>query len=254
MTYNTRVKTFPNGQHVTIYSKSFSKEEEKEEKKKNKKLTKAYKNKERTKEQEEHCKTYSVKQTKNRIYDIARANTWEWFITLTFDRKKKDSSDYEIVVNSLTKFLNNIQQRQCPNIKYLIVPELHADGEHYHFHGLLANCDGLNFRFSSKFDRKSGKPIFNITNWKLGFTTATRVEDTQKVSAYITKYITKECVAVLKNKKRYYTSHNIERPQIDYTCVNADEFIERYGQDMSYCKTIDVPQAHMQVMYVEFDK
>lgn len=252
MIYNTRVKTFAQSQQITIYSKSFVREK-KEEQKKNENLRKGYKNAERTEQEENNCKNISIKQTKNRIYDIARSNTWEWFITLTFDRKQTDSSDYDTVVKELTRFLTNLQQWQCPNLKYLIVPELHADGEHYHFHGLLANCDGINFSYSGKNDRKSKKPIYNILNWKLGFTTATKVEDTQRVSSYITKYITKECVAVLKNKKRYYTSHNVNRPQVDYCLCTNDEFLELYGDSVSYCKSIDVPQAGVQVSYYELN-
>lgn len=266
MIYNTRIKSYHNGKQVTIYSKSFEKQEKKDkdenkelkqeenqELNKNKKLSKAYKNENRTKEQEEHCIEYSIKQTKNRIYDIARSNHWEWFITLTFDRSKVFSNDYEIVTKELTKFLHNLQQNICPNIKYLIVPELHADGEHYHFHGLLANCDGLQFTYSGHNDYKKGLPIYNIVNWKLGFTTATQVQDTARVSSYITKYITKDCIAVLKNKKRYYASHNVERPQEEYMLTTLDEFVEDYACTSSYMKTINVPQAKMQVHYFEFD-
>lgn len=253
MIYNTRVKTFAQSQQVTIYSKSFTKEE-KEKQNTNENLRKNYVNTERTEQEEQNCKNISIKQTKNRIYDIARSNEWEWFITVTFDRNKTDSADYDTVVYRLKYFLNHLQQRQCPNLKYLIVPELHADGKHYHFHGLLANCDGINFSYSGKNDCKSKKPIYNILNWKLGFTTATKVEDTQRVSSYITKYITKECVAVLKNKKRYYTSHNVNRPQVDYCVCNKDEFEQMYGDCITYCKTVDVPQAGMQITYYEFDK
>ena len=251
MVYNTRAKTFPKGQQITIYSKTFSKDIEGN--KKNEKLSKAYKNEKRTEKQEDDCKRISIKQTKNRIYDIARSNEWQWFITLTFDRKKKDSSDYDVVTKSLQVFLNHLQQRQCPNLKYLIVPELHADGEHYHFHGLLSNCDNLCFVYSGHIDYKSKRPIYNIAKWTCGFSTATQVGDTARVSSYITKYITKECVAVLKNKKRYYCSHNIDRPIIDYSVTDKYEFLEMYGRDISYCKTIDVPQASMQISYFEFD-
>ena len=38
-------------------------------------------------------------------------------------------------------------------MKYIIVPELHKDKEHYHFHGLLANVDNLTFK-AWKVDRK----------------------------------------------------------------------------------------------------
>ena len=102
MIYNARTKTYLNSKQVTIYSKSFQREEneekEKKENVKNTNLSKAYKNENRTKEQEQHCREYSIKQTKNRIYDIARSNNWEWFITLTFDRNKNDSSDYDVII------------------------------------------------------------------------------------------------------------------------------------------------------------
>ena len=146
MIYNTRIKTYSKGQQVTIYSKTFEQDEKTE--KMNKNFTKSYQNENRSKQQEEDCKRISIKQTKNRVYDIARANQWEWFITLTFDRKKKDSSDYDTIVKSLTQFLNDLRKRKCPDLKYLIVPELHANGKHYHFHGVLANCDGLQFSYS----------------------------------------------------------------------------------------------------------
>ena len=190
--YNCRVVTYPNSQHVTIYQKAINKGKKQEN------LIKTYQEKIRTEKQEKECNRISINQTKNRIYKIARSNEWEWFITITFDRNKTDSSEYDIVTKRLQIFLENLRKRKCPNLKYLIVPELHADGEHYHFHGLLSNCDGLQFRYSGKNDHKSGKPIFNIVNWKWGFSTATRVEDTNRVSSYITKYITKENVNILK--------------------------------------------------------
>ena len=101
----------------------------------------------------------------------------------------------------IAEFLQNFQQRYSPNMKYLIVPELHKDGIHYHFHGLLSDVENMKFIFSGHYS--NSKPIYNIESWKYGFTTATRVDDTQKVSSYITKYITKASEQYLKNKKRY---------------------------------------------------
>lgn len=243
--YNCRVVTYPNSQHVTFYKKTINKGQKQEC------LTKTYQEKIRTKEQENECKRISLNQTKNRIYKIARSNMWEWFITITFDRNKTDSSEYDIVVNRLQIFLENLKKRSCPDLKYLIVPELHADGEHYHFHGLLSNCDGLKFRYSGKNDRKSGKPIFNITNWKWGFSTATKVEDTNRVSSYITKYITKENVNILKEKRRFYASRNIEKPQEDFIVADEDGFQQLYSDRITYCKSIEVKEAHQQISYYE---
>ena len=244
--YNSRVLNYPTGQHVTVYSKTINKGNKKEE------LNKAYVNSERTKEAEEHSINVSVKHTKNQIYKIARANTWQWFITLTFDRKQTDSSEYEIIVKRLSVFLNNLQKRKCPNLKYLIVPELHKDGKHYHFHGVLSNCDGLQFAYSGKDDNK-GKPIFNVVNWKWGFTTATRVDSTERVSSYITKYITKDCAILLKNKKRYYCSHNIDLPDEEFFNIDEQDFRQTYMDRITFVKSLDVPQAYQHVTYYELD-
>lgn len=262
MEYNARMYDYPIGKHVTLYKKAITRKEKdtdiktvnqnttENEPKKNAHFTKTYKNEERTKEAENHSNHVSLSGTKNRIYNIARSNTWDWFITFTFDRTKTDASDYDMIVYRLKIFLNHLQQRQCPNLKYLIVPELHSDGKHYHFHGLLSDCNGLRFSYSGKDDKK-GNPIYNILNWKWGFTTATRVTDTQRVSSYITKYITKESQAFLKEKNRYYCSRNIIRVKPEYTVIDQDTFLEIYGSDITYAKSISVEVAHQQITYFE---
>ncbi|MDD6811678.1 MAG: hypothetical protein PUD93_07435 [Lachnospiraceae bacterium] len=135
-------------------------------------------------------------------------------------------------------------------MKYLIVPELHCDKEHYHFHGLLSGVDNLRFCFSGHFD-KGGKPIYNITDWTYGFTTATQVQDTQRVSSYITKYITKDTEQRLKNKKRYLCSRNIDRTEPTFHLLDEEEFLEMYSDKISYAKSIDVKEAYQRINYYE---
>lgn len=249
MVYNCRLYNFPTGQHVTFYKQSISKTGEKKEK-----LSKTYQNEERKEEIEKHCQKTSLSHTKNKIYQISRSvKNWEWFITLTFDRTKIYASDYDEVVEKISTYLYNIRRRKAPNMKYLIVPELHSDKKHYHFHGLLSDCGDIHFRYSGKNDRKSGQPIFNILDWTLGFTTATRVQDTQKVSSYITKYVTKNIGGenYLKNKKRYYASQNINVVEPEYFVLDEEEFQEIYKSNITYCKTVNVVQAHQQITYYE---
>lgn len=259
MEYNARVFDYPTGQHASIYRKTITRKEkdkinadEPENAGKNENFTKTYKNENRTEEQIEHSKQVSLSATKNRIYNIARSNEWDWFITLTFDREKTDASDYDMVTRRLQKFLNNLQQRKCPNLKYLIVPELHDDDMHYHFHGLMADCEGLSFNYSGH-DTKDGEPIFNIVGWKLGFTTATRVTDTKRVSSYITKYLTKDSQITLKEKNRYYTSRNIKRIQADYHIVDEEDFLKVYGDRITYAKSEKVKAAYQQINYYELE-
>ena len=243
--YNARLYDYPTGQHVTLYNNAVQVGI------KNKKLTKAYQNENRTTDEENHCIKVSLSKTKNTIYNIARSNEWKWFITLTLNPEKVDRSSYDECTKKLQNFLDNLRRRYCPNLKYLIVPELHKDKTNYHFHGLLACCDELEFLFSGKFDN-SGKPIFNILQWSYGFTTATLVEDTSRASSYITKYVTKETEQYLKNKHRYYTNRNTLRTPAEKLVVDdAIDFIVTYADDITYMKDVTVKPAHRKCTYLE---
>lgn len=268
MQYNCRLYDYPAGQHVTIYKKTISRKEKdiKEKtglKKKTKKETLInetagnetetnilQEKAERSEESIEHSKSVSLSRTKNSIYNIARSNEWQWFITLTFDRNNTDASDYDMITCRLHTFMNNLQKRKCPDMKYLIVPELHKDKQNYHFHGLLSGVENLRFCFSGHFDDKDN-PIYNITDWKYGFTTATKVKDSQKASSYITKYITKDTDIKLKHKRRYMCSRNIERTQASYHVLDEEEFLQTYSDRITWAKNIKVAPAHQSINYYE---
>lgn len=281
MEYNCRVYDYPAGQHVSIYRRTITRNEkhappdtepdtEAEAASETDTVTavtadkdgmpqtipdgftKTNQDPDRSPEAEEHSRKVSLASTKNRLYNIARSNTWQWFITLTFDQKETDSSDYTAVVKRLQKFLNNLQQRTCPDLKYLIVPELHKDGIHYHFHGLLADCDGLQFSYSGH-STEDGEPVYNILNWKHGFTTATQITDTRRACSYITKYITKESQIFLKEKNRYYASRNVNRTDPDFHIVDQEDFLKVYGDRIQYVKSEKIPAAYQQVNYYELD-
>lgn len=250
--YNCRLIEYPDGSHVTFYRKPITRGKEKKEddEEMHENFRKAYRNEHRTEEQAKHCLSVSLSATKNRIYKIARSNTWDWFITLTFDRTRTDSSEYDVITRRLQKFLNNLQQRKCPNLKYLIVPELHADKEHYHFHGLLANVNNMHFAYSG-LDDDDGEPIYNIKDWSWGFTTATHIKDSARASSYITKYITKDIDHVLKEKKRYYASRNVERADETFMSYDEEYFQLTQAENITFCKTVTINEAHQQVNYYE---
>lgn len=165
----------------------------------------------------------SSRRSKNMIYDIARSNTWEWFITLTFNPEKVDSLDYDQCTKSLKNWLDRVRRKCDGDLKYIIIPELHKSGR-YHFHGLLSGAYGLAFVDSGH--EVNGDIIYNIGSYKLGFTTATRVKDTNRVSMYIAKYVTKELTACTKGKKRYWASRNVEKPLEGHDYVPKEEHTE----------------------------
>lgn len=168
----------------------------------------------------------SFRRTKQAVYSHARANVWEWFVTYTFDPEKIDSTDYQKVYSSISKHLKNIRLRYCPDMKYIIVPELHLDGKKYHFHALMSNIDGLSFKDSKK--RSKGKIIYNIGNYKLGWTTAIRIGEGEsaKTANYISKYITKGLTYFTKNRQRYLVSQNLKKPIITNHFISDEEIID----------------------------
>ena len=158
------------------------------------------------------------------IYDISRCNSWDLFVTLTFDPKKVDSFNYDDVTKKLQNWLI-VMRRNNNNLKYIIVPELHKSGR-FHFHGLFANCDGLKLVDSGERDSK-GNIIYNIDNYKLGFTTATKVINTDAVNKYIAKYVTKDLFKNTMYKRRYWASKNCNKPTVKESFVDIDEIIKK---------------------------
>ena len=199
----------------------------------------------------------SMNRSKQMIYGIARANEWDYFLTLTFDRNLVDSSDYKLVVQKAQKWLDNIRQRISPNMKYLIVPELHADMKHWHLHGLLADCPELTLT-DSGHKSKSGLVIYNLQNWKYGFSTVTYVVHNHKVSAYISKYITKELTGLTRGRQRYWASNNCIRP--DQVCehdyiegVSQDELLKKYSLNAKHISERSSKDGTQRIIYIEME-
>lgn len=160
------------------------------------------------------------------IYDIARSNQWDWFVTLTFNPQKVDSYDYEQCTKKLSVLLNNYRKICGSDFKYIVIPELHKTGR-FHFHGLFANCENLDFVFSGKYTDK-GQEIYNIGKYKLGFTTATKVQDNNRVALYISKYITKDMTAVISGKKKYWASRNCDKPKV------IKDYVDNRNNDLDF--------------------
>ena len=163
----------------------------------------------------------SRRRTIQAVTGIALSNDWDWFVTLTLDPEKVNRYYYPEVASKVSVWLRNARQRHARDLGYLLVPELHKDSA-FHFHGLFKDCEGLDFRPSGKRD-KAGREIYNVGLYGLGWTTATRVDDSVSAALYLTKYITKDLCAVTFNKKRYWASRNLARPQIQYDLLLDEE-------------------------------
>lgn len=198
----------------------------------------------------------SFRRTRSALYMYARQCVWEYFITLTYSPDKIESRyDFSLCMKKAHKWIDNCKQRKAKDLLYLLVPEQHKDGA-WHIHGLLCNTTGLTFTDSGK--RFDGKIVYNLDDWKLGFSTATKVTDTYKVSNYITKYITKDLCAIAPGKQRYFVSKSIPKPKTFTALIDPDEvdsFIQEVadscGADLEYQKDVS---GYLDVNYKYFKK
>ena len=108
------------------------------------------------------------------------------------------------------------------DFKYIFVPEFHKSGR-IHFHGIGINCDKLILEDSGI--KKNGKKIYNVNSktFRYGLTTVSKIEDTQKVSSYITKYITNEMITATKGKHRYLCSRNLDTAEVENIMIDDKE-------------------------------
>lgn len=193
-----------------------------------------------------------VKERRGKIVDLAlNNNSWQYFITLTFDKKQLGGEyTHDKAIKSLSNWIN-LQRHQNPGMKYLLVAEFHKNSGHLHFHGLVSNV--VNWKLEPKCypntNRKiiiSGKQIYNLINYKLGFVEVSEIESQDKVSNYISKYVTKELVT-LKNKKVFWYSRNLDKPTKSYSYIEGnlkdylkDENLNYYGEFSTDNRTIEI--------------
>lgn len=159
------------------------------------------------------------------VRDLALCNNWDYFVTITFDKKKWDRYDYESRTKELMQWFQNIS-RDNDRFKYLLVPEFHKDGA-IHYHGLMSGIDVAarpnwwpwNVNLKKKLYSDTGK-IEYYDHWPLcssryGYSSVEPVKDPIAVGFYISKYITKTMAekADMVGVHTYYRSHGLLRSQ-----------------------------------------
>lgn len=192
----------------------------------------------------------SVKRAIDHIFDIVMCNDWDYFITGTFNDEKVDASHASEVFKPVTYWLSNMVRRK--GLKYLLVPELHPTSGRIHFHGLINDSlklsdsgrvmyTGQAYRRSSLIsqgiDPNNFKTVYNIDDWKFGFSTAIKVDNSAvRLARYVTKYICKDCHKIFG--KFFWSSRNIVRsPQILYDNVDYGDINEfEYSPKNTYMR------------------
>ena len=141
----------------------------------------------------------SLRRAKIAAFDLILCNSdLDCFVTLTYNPESvEDKTSYEECYKKLKSFLSNMVQRH--GLKYVLVPERHKSGA-IHFHA-ICNSSALCLRraYNPNNGRDichNGRPIYNVLDWKYGFSTAEFIAgeeaDREAVSKYIFKYMGKQ--------------------------------------------------------------
>lgn len=225
--YNVKKKTFPDGTiQYTFYELARERGYEENRKKKKKGIGDPKKNKQD-----------AAKRATQMVFEYARCNSFDWFITLTFDPEKVNSFDYDECVECIKKFTQRLRDR---GIRYILVPELHESGR-YHFHGLLHGNlpvrEAKNHYTGELLLDAQGRQVYNIDIYKDGFTTAMKCDGHARVASYLAKYITKaDCVPA--GRKSYWVSRGLVLPNEEFYEVSAEEYGEVFNR-ADFTKVID---------------
>lgn len=205
----------------------------------------------------------NIKRSRDKIFDIALLNNWDYFVTLTLGNNESfDPSEAKQVIKPVLKWLNNMSERK--NLKYLLVPEHQPKSGYIHFHGLFAgNIKAIDSgtRDARKYgydkpvristlkykhiDPDSCPVVYNLPEWKFGFSTANSVYSvTPKLINYIFKYITKD------TKKIFGHSYWASKKGLIRECDNW--FYEDVDYDSLLCPEYSIPHTSDKYKYYTF--
>jgi len=195
----------------------------------------------------------NLKRAKDKVFDIVYMNDWNYFLTITFNDEVVNASDVPLVMEKVKVWLSNMVQRK--GLQYILIPEYHKDKKRVHAHALIN--DTLQFVISGTYTHKQFhqpvsletlhkyklsvndcQEVYNVENWKYGFSTAIKVYgDKGAISYYITKYLTKDTKKIFG--KFYWSSRKIKREvptilsNVSYMDAELIEFNVK-GQNISY--------------------
>lgn len=201
------------------------------------------------------CETYekmqaSLSRTKRIVFDYAKCNEWEYWVTLTIDSQKCDRYNLREIYERMHKMITRINQSvnvyeewgRTEKIEYLLVPETHKDGA-YHFHGFIKGLHKSDLRIN-----EHGKLEWKQWRDKFGFCNIEEIRDKDRISSYVTKYITKDLRQSIKEKgaHMFYASKGLKKPELVYCGGGAYIGEYDYVHEKGYCAIATVTKEQYQ--------
>lgn len=197
----------------------------------------------------------NISRAKSTVKEIIICNEWDWFFTGTLNPRKYNREDLEKYHKDLTQWFRNYGKKHDIKIKFLLIPELHSDGKSWHIHGLLKGLPVKHlkqFKIGNKMGQhlakrvKDGEIIYNWVDYKkkFGFCDLEPIHSQERLSNYITKYISKDLYKCVKelNAHTYYCSKGLSRAKtIKKGYMSWDNIQPTHKND--YCTILDIPYS-----------
>ena len=182
----------------------------------------------------------SMRRARAKLRRLALANSFEFFVTLTLDKKEVDRYDAKAIMAKVNRLLDNMVRRS--GLRYVLVPEQHKDGA-WHFHGFFAG-DGLKVIDSGV--RWDGREVYNLPQWTPGFSTAQRLYGEYSAAvAYVCKYIGKQ-QGQRPMGRWYYSGGKLAEPVKEYATLDYREIVHTFGDE---CVEFEIPGTMMAVVH-----
>ena len=134
----------------------------------------------------------NMSRAKQKVFEWAMCNEWDYFVTLTLDKKKYDRYNLKKYISDLSLFIRHYRERHDVVIQYLFLPERHKDGA-WHIHGFLRG-DIVDLVYNGKFNKKTLKYYLTWESYskKFGYMSIGTIDNHEAACKYMTKYITKD--------------------------------------------------------------
>lgn len=182
-------------------------------------------------DRERNHKYENSMKAKNKLIEYALNNEFNYFITITFDKRKQDRYNYDLLLSRVRNWLNTYKYRHDKDLQYIIIPELHKKKSWekkaaLHIHGLIR----LNTNKHLKFKTQRGDAFIYthelITKAYGKMNEFTRIYNrTEFIAYYISKYVTKAIQDKMLTNHRYYASEGLKKN----TTIIIEDF-DIYGE------------------------
>ena len=184
------------------------------------------------------------------IFEIALCNEFDYFVTLTLDKKKYDRYNLPLFIKDFGQFIRDYRKKYKANIQYLLIPEKHKDGA-WHMHGLIKNIPREHLKLNN-----NGYMDWEAYSNKFGWISVDKVKNQEAVSKYITKYISKDIDNTVseKNKKSYYCTRGLKRSEKIKEGILTMSQIENitFSYENDYVKTLELSKQELQELLTLF--